>query len=386
MRASLSRLKPSTGVLEQAAAMGMILVSSYKLAPLLADDQRRGAGFAFVLLIASVYWLRAALNRRAIRSATKAIINFAELTAMVVRHDKAGDEHPDCNDFANKNIPFDPGETLSSATASAQYEAVTKIRTLFISDVHLGTSGCQPDQLIKFLNSYNADTVFLVGDIIDGWRLKSNWYWPHAHNSVVQKLLCMACEGTRLVYIPGNHDEFLRDHIGSTFGSIDVVDHAIHNGADGRNYLVIHGDQFDLVVGHARWLALFGDWAYRVALTCNAKLNFVRRRLGLTYWSFSAWAKLNVKNAVNYIGRFEEVLSAEAQRHNVQGVICGHIHHAVMHDDFGVRYINTGDWVESCSAVVEHYDGRFEILRWVGSPSLPLAIETTMVPLTRVVA
>ncbi len=385
MRASLSRLKPSTGVLEQAAAMTMILFSSYKLVPLLADDQRRGAGFAFVLLMASVYWLRSALNRRAIRSATKAIISFAELTAMVVRHDKAGDGHPNCDDLANKNTPLDPGETLSSTAASSQYEAVTKIRTLFISDVHLGTNGCQADQLIKFLSSYDADTVFLVGDIIDGWHLKSNWYWPHAHNSVVQKLLCMACDGTRLVYIPGNHDEFLRDHAGSSFGSIDVVDHAIHKGADGRDYLVIHGDQFDLVVSHARWLALLGDWAYRAALTCNAKLNFVRRRLGLTYWSFSAWAKLNVKNAVNYIGRFEEVLSAEAQRHNVKGVICGHIHHAVMHDDFGVRYINTGDWVESCSAVVEHYDGHFEILRWVGSPSPPL-IETAAVPLAKVAA
>jgi UDP-2,3-diacylglucosamine pyrophosphatase LpxH len=386
MRASLSRLRPSADALERTAATAMVLFSSYKLAPFLADGQRRGAAFTFVLLIASICWLRSTLKRQASRDATKAIIRFAALTAMMVRRDKVGEEYPGngCNEFASRNAAVDTGKAPPSKAAQSQ--AVTKIRTLFISDVHLGTKGCQADLLIEFLGSYDAATVFLVGDIIDGWYLKSNWYWPEVHNDVVQKLLRMANEGTRLVYVPGNHDEFLRDHVGSTFGGIEMVAHAIHKGADGRDYLVIHGDQFDLVVNHARWLAVLGDWAYRAALTCNRYLNFVRRHLGFTYWSLSAWAKLNVKNAVNYIGRFEEMLSAEAHRHDVQGVICGHIHHAVMHDDFGVRYINAGDWVESCSAVVEHYDGRFEILRWVGPRLHPLAIETPSSPPAKVAA
>jgi UDP-2,3-diacylglucosamine pyrophosphatase LpxH len=375
MRASLSRLIPSADALERTAATAMVFFSSCKLAPFLANGQRRGAGLTFVLLMASIYWLRSALRRRASRDATKAIVSFAELAAMMLRHDRIADDRPGIGCKA----------TPPKATPS-RHQATTKIRTLFISDLHLGTKGCQADLLIEFLGSYDAATVFLVGDIIDGWHLKSNWYWPEAHSNVVQKLLRMAAGGTRLVYVPGNHDEFLRDHIGSTFGGIVVVKHAIHSGADGRDYLVIHGDQFDDVVNHARWLAVLGDWAYRAALSCNAHLNIVRRHLGFPYWSFSAWAKLNVKNAVNYIGRFEELLAAEAYRHDVQGVICGHIHHAVMHDDFGVRYINAGDWVESCSAVVEHYDGRFEILRWVGSPSRRSTIETPATPPAKVAA
>lgn len=351
----------------------MVLFSSYKLAPFLADDQRRGAGFTFVLLIASICWLRSTLRRQASRDASKAIISFAALIATMVRRDRVGEEHPGS-----------AGTAPPSNTARSR--AVTKIRTLFISDLHLGTKGCQADELIEFLGSYDAATIFLVGDIVDGWHLKSNWYWPEVHNDVVQKLLRMANEGTRLVYIPGNHDEFLRNHVGSAFGGIEIAAHAIHKGADGRNYLVTHGDQFDLVVNHARWLAVLGDWAYRAALTFNKYLNLVRRSLGFTYWSLSAWAKLNVKNAVNYIGRFEEMLSAEARRHDAQGVICGHIHHAVMHDDFGVRYINAGDWVESCSAVVEHCDGRFEILRWAGPRLHPLAIETPSSPPAKVAA
>jgi UDP-2,3-diacylglucosamine pyrophosphatase LpxH len=218
--------------------------------------------------------------------------------------------------------------------------------------------------LLDFLRHYDADVIYLVGDIIDGWRLKSGWYWPQAHNDVVQKFLRKVRKGTRLVYIPGNHDEFMRDYIGSHFGGIELTDRAVHEAVDGKRYLVIHGDQFDMVVRHARWLALLGDGAYTVALVVNTYLNVIRRRLGLTYWSLSAWAKLKVKNAVNFIGRFEELLATEAKRHEAHGVICGHIHHAALHDDFGVRYANTGDWVESCTALVEHYDGRLEIIRW----------------------
>lgn len=237
-------------------------------------------------------------------------------------------------------------------------------RALFISDVHLGTKGCQAELLLDFLRQHDADTIYLVGDIIDGWRLKASWYWPQLHNDVCQKLLRKCRAGARMIYIPGNHDEFLRDYYGSHFGGIEVAESAIHEGADGRRYLVIHGDIFDMVVRHARWLALLGDWAYVTALGINTYINIVRRRLGLTYWSLSAWAKLRVKNAVNYISEFEAALSGEAARLGVQGVICGHIHHAALLDLNGVRYINTGDWVESCTAVAENHDGTFEIIRW----------------------
>ena len=238
------------------------------------------------------------------------------------------------------------------------------VRALFLSDLHLGTRGCQAEYILDFLKHYDVETIYLVGDIIDGWRLKSGWYWPQAHNDVVQKLLKRAHKGAKVYYIPGNHDEFMRAYIGHNFGGIDVQESVVHLGADGKRYLVIHGDTFDMVVRHAPWLAHLGDGAYSLALTVNVYINAVRRSLGLAYWSLSAWAKMKVKTAVNHIGRFEELLSHEASRREVDGVICGHIHHAVMHDDFGVRYMNTGDWVESCTALVEHFDGRFEIVRW----------------------
>jgi UDP-2,3-diacylglucosamine pyrophosphatase LpxH len=239
-----------------------------------------------------------------------------------------------------------------------------RFRALFISDIHLGTKGCQAELLLEFLRVHEADVIYLVGDIIDGWRLKQSWYWPQTHNDVVQKILRKGRKGARIVYIPGNHDEFLRSYYGTHFGGIDVVETAIHETADGRRYLLIHGDVFDMVVRHAKWLALLGDWAYETALVVNTYVNLVRRKLGFSYWSLSAWAKLKVKNAVNFIGQFETTLSAEAHKHGVDGVICGHIHHAAMHDMNGVSYVNVGDWVESCTAVVEHDDGRLELIRW----------------------
>ncbi|MPZ59453.1 MAG: UDP-2,3-diacylglucosamine diphosphatase [Rhizobiales bacterium] len=244
-----------------------------------------------------------------------------------------------------------------------------RFRTLFISDVHLGARGSQAERLLDFLRWHEAETIYLVGDIVDGWALRSNWYWPQPHNDVVQKLLRQARKGARIVYVPGNHDEFLRGYYGTHFGGIEVIEHTIHEGADGRRYLVIHGDIFDLVVTQARWLALLGDRAYEFAISVNRVFNAVRRRLGFPYWSLSQWAKLKVKNAVNYIGAFEKTLTAEAARHRVDGVICGHIHHAVMHDAFGLRYVNCGDWVESCTAVAEHADGRFEIITWTETDS-----------------
>jgi UDP-2,3-diacylglucosamine pyrophosphatase LpxH len=237
-------------------------------------------------------------------------------------------------------------------------------RALFISDVHLGARGCQAELLLDFLRYHDADTIYLVGDIVDGWRLRSSWYWPQAHNDVVQKLLRKARKGARTIYVPGNHDEFLREYYGTHFGGIEVAERHIHAGADGRRYLVIHGDHFDLVVTQARWLAHLGDYAYTAAIAINRVFNSLRRRFGFGYWSLSQWAKHKVKNAVNYIGEFEKTLVIEARRNAADGVICGHIHHAAIHNKFGVTYINCGDWVESCTAIAEHPDGRFEIITW----------------------
>lgn len=238
-------------------------------------------------------------------------------------------------------------------------------RSIFLSDVHLGTKACQAHALLGFLRDHEAETFYLIGDIIDGWALKGSWYWPQAHNDVVQKLLRKGRKGSRIIYLPGNHDEFLRDYYGTHFGGIEVQETAIHETADGKRYLILHGDAFDFVIRHARWLAHLGDAAYDFAIFLNRIATGIRRRLGLPYWSLSAWAKLKVKNAVSVISKFEEALVHEAGRQEVQGVICGHIHHATSRRIDGVHYLNTGDWVESCTAIVEHMDGRMEIIHWM---------------------
>ena len=242
--------------------------------------------------------------------------------------------------------------------------AVRRFRTLFISDVHLGSKSAKADHLIDFLRYHEAETIVLIGDIVDGWRLKRSWYWPQDANDVVQKLLRKARKGTRIIYIPGNHDEFLRDFPGIHFGGIEVKTNTIHQAADGKRYLVLHGDEFDVVVRHARFLAYLGDWAYDAALGINIVLNVLRRRIGMPYWSFSAWAKHRVKQAVNFIGEFQKVVAEEARRHEVDGVICGHIHHAAIEDMDGITYINSGDWVESCTAIGETLDGEMTLLTW----------------------
>lgn len=246
----------------------------------------------------------------------------------------------------------------------AEDREVRRVRALFLSDVHLGMKPIQIGQLIAFLRAHDADSLYLVGDILDGWRMAKAWHWPAEYNELIQIILDKAAAGTRVVYLPGNHDEFLREYLGTYFGEIELVDRTIHTSASGQTYLVIHGDQFDVVVMNAKWLAHVGDWAYNFALRVNIAINWVRRRMGLQYWSLSAWAKQKVKNAVSVIGRFEEALVHEARESGVDGVICGHIHFADMHDRLGIRYINTGDWVESCTAVAETDNGTFELIRW----------------------
>lgn len=239
-----------------------------------------------------------------------------------------------------------------------------KLRTVWISDIHLGTQGCNADLLLDFLKSIQPETLYLVGDIIDGWKLKRGWYWPPRHNDVVRRVLKMAAKGCRVVYIPGNHDEMLRPYAGLAFGGVEIAMEAVHTTVDGRRLLVCHGDEFDGIVLYHRWLAWAGDIGYGMLLRLNVYYNRLRRQLGLPYWSISAHIKKKVKNAVAFINRFEEAVAEAARLRGVDGVVCGHIHSAEIRDFGGVLYMNDGDWVESCTALVEHGDGRIEILDW----------------------
>jgi UDP-2,3-diacylglucosamine pyrophosphatase LpxH len=238
-------------------------------------------------------------------------------------------------------------------------------RTLFISDIHLGTRSCQAGPLLDFLKHNEAETIYLVGDIIDFWRIKRGAVWPQSHNDVLQKLLRKARKGTRVVFVPGNHDEAIRDYCGMQFGGIEIEQHTIHTTANGKRYLVMHGDEYDVVVRYARWLAFLGDRGYELALWSNSPLNLIRRCFGLGYWSLSAYLKLRVKTAVNFIGEFERNLAEEWKRREVDGVICGHIHHAASREIDGVHYMNTGDWVESCTAICETESGDMELVNWL---------------------
>ncbi len=257
-----------------------------------------------------------------------------------------------------------------------------RYRSIFISDLHLGTRGCRIDFLADFLRRTSSDNLYLVGDIVDGWRLRKAWYWDDGHDEVLKLILKKARTGTAVTYIPGNHDEMLRHWLpmGLEIGGIKMRQEAVHVTADGRKLLVMHGDEFDSVVRYAKFLALLGDWAYTAALSVNHWFNVVRRRLGYPYWSLSAWLKRQVKEAVKAIDRFETALAGEARRRGLDGVVCGHIHHAEMREVNGVLYINDGDWVESCTALVEHFDGRLELLDWAAlnrlsfyAPRIPVA-------------
>src|SRR3569833_110676 len=239
-----------------------------------------------------------------------------------------------------------------------------KYRTIWISDVHLGTRGCNAKLLIDFLDSTDSETMYLVGDIIDGWRLKKKFYWPAAHNDIVWRILKRAKRGTRIVYIPGNHDEMFRQFTGRSFGGVEIRRAAFHDTADGRRLMVLHGDEFDAVMLAHRWLAFLGDAAYTALMALNRWVNAVRRRFDLPYWSLSKMAKHKVKNAVEFISRYEEIVARAAAQRGVDGVVCGHIHTAEFRVFDGIEYWNDGDWVEGCNALVEHFDGRMELLHW----------------------
>jgi len=240
-------------------------------------------------------------------------------------------------------------------------------RSIFISDVHLGTRDCQADRLNNFLKNNTCETLYLVGDIIDAWRIQQNkWRWKQSHTNVVRRVLGHAKRGTRVVYVAGNHDEFLRPMIpyGFSFGHVEIHNQIEHIGADGKHYLVVHGDMFDGITRLAPWIAFLGDKAYDIILFINSKYNWIRRRMGFGYFSLSRFLKYQVKKAVDFIFHFERNLAAYCKKRGFDGVICGHIHHAEIKDIDGVRYMNDGDWVESCTALVEHYNGTWEIVTW----------------------
>lgn len=237
-------------------------------------------------------------------------------------------------------------------------------RSVFISDIHLGTKGCQADLLLDFIKSVECERLYLIGDIVDGWKMKTGWYWPQSHNDVVQKILRLARKGVEVIYVPGNHDDRIRDFCGVHFGGVVVARDAIHVAANGKRYLVTHGDEFDGVIQYAKWLAFVGDWGYRTLLALNTQLNRLRRQLGFGYWSLSAFVKVKVKNALQFIENYEAAVAEEARRRGVDGVICGHIHKAEKREIDGIVYINDGDWVESCTAAIENHDGEIEIINW----------------------
>ncbi|MFC4166207.1 UDP-2,3-diacylglucosamine diphosphatase [Teichococcus aestuarii] len=273
---------------------------------------------------------------------------------------------------------------MPNSTAPDPRPALRRYRALFISDTHLGMRGCRAELLLDFLNQVECDHLYLIGDIIDGWRLRRSWYWEPGHDLVIRRVLAMARAGTRVTYIPGNHDEVFRDWAGPEFevAGVALLREAVHEAADGRRFLLIHGDEFDSVVRYATLLAHLGDWAYDAALVANRWFNAARRRLGYPYWSLSQWLKRQVKEAVKAIDRFEVALAEEARRRGLDGVICGHIHHAEMRMVNGVLYMNDGDWVESCTALVENADGRFELIDWAAEqrrrhaapPALPAPV------------
>ena len=273
----------------------------------------------------------------------------------------------DCgNDFSFDNISdFASAQPQIPEQASGERK---RYRTIWISDIHLGTKGCNAELLIDFLDHTDSDTMYLVGDIIDGWRLKKKFYWPAEHNDIVWRILKRAKRGTRIVYIPGNHDEMVRPFSGMNFGGVEILRAAFHETADGRKLMVLHGDEFDTIMLAHRWLAFVGDALYHLAMGLNIWVNRIRRAFDLPYWSLSKMAKHKVKNAVEFISRYEEVVARAAAERGVDGVVCGHIHTAEMRDftqnGKTIAYYNDGDWVEGCNALVEHFDGTMELLHW----------------------
>jgi UDP-2,3-diacylglucosamine pyrophosphatase LpxH len=286
----------------------------------------------------------------------RAIFNLLQNSMQSVASDSASGQshsHSHSSIQSHSQSPIDPED-----------DPRNRVRAVFVSDVHLGTQGCQAEALLDFLKHHPSEYLYLVGDIVDGWQLKRRWFWPQAHNDVIQKLLRRVRKGDRVIFVPGNHDEFARAFVGHQFGGVDVQREAIHTTADGKLLWVTHGDDFDGIIQYAKWLAYLGDNAYELTLKLNRHFNTIRRKLGFPYWSLSAYLKDQVKTAVNFISSFEVAVAHEARIRGHYGVVCGHIHRAEMRMIDGTLYCNDGDWVESRSALVEHMDGRLELIHW----------------------
>ena len=294
---------------------------------------------------------------------------------MLMRFDAVTfDAAPMRETFASLQTRDSDGESAGAEPGRTHYRAI------FVSDIHLGTPGCQAESLLDFLKDHSSDYLYLVGDIVDGWQLRRRWFWPQSHNDVVQKLLRRARKGCQVIYVPGNHDEFARGFVGHQFGGVEVVQEAVHITADGKRLWVIHGDYFDGVVQCAKWLAYLGDTLYEFTLKLNRHFNSFRARMGMPYWSLSAYLKHKVKKALNYVMDFEEAVANEARERGHHGVVCGHIHRAEMREINGVLYCNDGDWVESRTALVEHMDGRLELIYWQQLEGLVLSSAAVAVP------
>ena len=259
---------------------------------------------------------------------------------------------------------MDPKDIPDETLADIPEAEVRHYRAIWISDIHLGTSGCKAEFLLDFLRVNESDQLYLVGDIVDGWQLKRGWYWKQSHNDVVQKVLRKARKGTKVTYIVGNHDEVLREFLGLRFGEILIENEAVHELRDGRRLWVTHGDLFDGVIQYAKWLAYLGDTAYTMALKVNDHFNYLRNKMGMSYWSLSQYLKHRVKNAISFITAFEEALTTEARRRGYDGVVCGHIHRPEIREIDGTLYCNDGDWVESLSALVETHEGELKLVYW----------------------
>lgn len=240
----------------------------------------------------------------------------------------------------------------------------TRYRAVWLSDIHLGTRACRVDRLVAFLQSVSCDYLYLVGDIIDLWSLKRRWYWPRSHSEVIRRLLKRDVKGTKIVFVPGNHDELFREYNGLHFGGVEVANVAYHTTADGRRVMMVHGDMFDHIVRNYTLITHLGDWAYDVLLAINIWLNAARRRLGFGYWSLAGYVKRKVKKVISFVSGYEQSLVRYAKQHKADVIISGHIHRPDLREIEGVLYANCGDWVESCSALVEHLDGRIELLNF----------------------
>lgn len=239
-----------------------------------------------------------------------------------------------------------------------------RFRSIWISDTHLGSKECKAEYLLNFLNSTESENLFLLGDIVDIWSYRKNKYWPQLHTDIIRAILDKAQKGTRVVYIPGNHDEMIKDYTGRMFGDVEIMERHIHTTAEGKKLLLIHGDEFDHLIQYSKILCTLGDWSYTGLLKINQVINFLRRKAGISYWSFASYLKKRVKSAREHIERFENIVTAEAQRLQVDGVVCGHIHHMEMHMKNDILYCNDGDWVENCTTLVEHHSGKLEILHY----------------------